>query len=492
MKAPAVKFLLCSVAMLMMISVATSAQVNGALQTTLSDGTIVNFNVKPPQTCDAIYITGGPQNTSAAGITPGSYFFRVTDPSGKTDLSASGDPTGVRTLLVGTDPISGATGRILGTTGTHPNGAYNPANGETTVQLWPFSTTPNNGGVYKAWISTTSDFTNSTTKTDNFKCTPPTNQCAPDDITCICTADPTNPLCTSPPPPSVDITGTKFYDSNANGIQDSGEVGIDNWLVSIDPPAEADVNSGTAISCTFTSNTGQYDFTVDLNTSFTITEGTDNTLNSIWHHTTATSGPVSSGDGSVNPVAGPNFGNVCLGGNGGGLTLGFWSNKNGQKLETAADFTFLSSLNLVNAIGGTFDPTSSSGLASWLLSANATNMAYMLSAQLTAMELNVRHSFVNGNGLIFIGNPPNTSCFSVTGEVAPNASGFIGVNDLMNDANLELGAPGGNYTVAAGVQRSCEEYKKTALDQANNNLNFPQPDGSKCPAFGFDTSSCSF
>ena len=30
-------------------------------------------------------------------------------------------------------------------------------------------------------------------------------------------------------------------------------------------------------------------------------------------------------------------------------------------------------------------------LHDWLLNANATNMAYMLSAQLAAMELNVRH-----------------------------------------------------------------------------------------------------
>src|ERR1041384_5099358 len=41
------------------------------------------------------------------------------------------------------------------------------------------------------------------------------------------------------------------------------------------------------------------------------------------------------------------FGNTCLGA-GGGLTLGFRSKKNGQKLETADDFNFLSSLCLFN------------------------------------------------------------------------------------------------------------------------------------------------
>src|SRR5207249_7262562 len=134
------------------------------------------------------------------------------------------------------------------------------------------------------------------------------------------------------------ITGTKFYDSNANGTQDGSEVGIDNWLISISPDAQ-DATGTDTISCTYTNSSGQYDFTTDLNTLFTISEGSDNTLNSTWHHTTATSGDVSSGDGTVNPVAGPNFGNVCLGGNGGGLTLGFWSNNNGQAILKNSGYT---------------------------------------------------------------------------------------------------------------------------------------------------------
>ena len=68
------------------------------------------------------------------------------------------------------------------------------------------------------------------------------------------------------------------------------------------------------------------------------------------------------------------------------MTLGFWSNKNGQKLETADDFVALTALHLVNANGSPRDFTSSlsnnkSALNSFLLGANATNMANMLSAQ---------------------------------------------------------------------------------------------------------------
>lgn len=44
------------------------------------------------------------------------------------------------------------------------------------------------------------------------------------------------------------------------------------------------------------------------------------------------------------------FGNVCLGA-GDGLTLGYWSDKNGQKVEVAADFVALTALHLRTAAG---------------------------------------------------------------------------------------------------------------------------------------------
>jgi hypothetical protein len=497
---PSARLLFCLLTTLIVFAIAASvpanAQVNAAIQTTLSDGSIVNFNVKPPKSCDAIYITGGAQNTSAAGLSPdGTYYFQVTDPSGKTVLST--DDVSARTINVG--KVTGTDGRITGYTGSNGEhlvgDTFNLANKETTVRLWPFTQTPNNGGVYKAWISTDPTFVNSTTKTDNFKCTVPITLCAPDDVACICAADPTNAIC-SEPPASATITGYKFYDANTDGTFDPTEVGIRDWLIQITPPAEADVNTDpSGVSCGFTSASpvGQYQFTVDPLSSHDINEGNALTPTS-WLHTN-NPGPITviAGTGGTD-TAGPNFGNVCTGA-GGGLTLGFWSNKNGQKLETVADFTFLSSLNLVNAVGAAFNPTTTSGFSSWLLNANAVNMAYMLSAQLAAMELNVRHNFVSGTALVLIGAPPNANCFSISGEVAPNSAGFIGVNDLMNDANLELGASGGNYTVATSDQRSCEGYKKSALDNANNNLTFVQADQSSCPAFSFDSTilnACTF
>jgi len=119
------------------------------------------------------------------------------------------------------------------------------------------------------------------------------------------------------------------------------------------------------------------------------------------------------------------FGNVCFGA-GGGLTLDFWSNKNGQKLETADDFSMLTNLCLRNADGTDRNFTgkltqNKSALATWLLNAAATNMAYMLSAQLAAMELNVAHGFVSGAALVHTGGCGN----------AGFDGSFITISDLM-------------------------------------------------------------
>src|SRR5439155_1878296 len=172
------------------------------------------------------------------------------------------------------------------------------------------------------------------------------------------------------------------------------------------------------------------------------------------------------------------FGNVCLGA-GGGLTLGFWSNKNGKAILCANDpawRTLLNACNLVNANGTAFDVSTSSNcqmadlsLSNWLTSANATNMAYMLSAQLAAMKLNVAFGSVSGSALVFAGTPPS-GCT----PAGLSTLGFITINDLMADANAILGQAGGNLTVVPSALRSCEEFLKTALDNANNNQSFLQ------------------
>jgi hypothetical protein len=161
-----------------------------------------------------------------------------------------------------------------------------------------------------------------------------------------------------------------------------------------------------------------------------------------------------------------NFGNLTLGA-GGGKTLGYWSNKNGQALVGADDLALLRGLNLVNDNGTPFDPTTYAQFRTWILSATATNMSYMTSAQLAAMALNVHNGLVSSSALVQVGLPTDPD---LVGVVGINANGFIPISDLMADANALLGS---DPTVLSGnAVRNKMEKLKNALDKANNNLNF--------------------
>lgn len=152
------------------------AAIHGAIYTTDKTGTVVNQNIYPTST--DVYLSGGPQNMNAAGLADGTYYFQVTDPSGKVLLST--DNASCRQLVVsggrvtGASPASGAC--------EHADGTFNPANGATPVQVAPFAQTPNPGDEFKAWVIaqtsstsiSTSDpkviiFKKSESKTDNFK-----------------------------------------------------------------------------------------------------------------------------------------------------------------------------------------------------------------------------------------------------------------------------------------------------------------------------------
>ena len=119
------------------------------------------------------------------------------------------------------------------------------------------------------------------------------------------------------------------------------------------------------------------------------------------------------------------FGNVCLGA-GGGLTLGFWSNKNGGKVITGPPSLLAGVLAqcLRKADGSLLGVVSLGNFQKFLTDANATNMANMLSAQLAAMHLNVASGGVNGNAIIYA---PGTN--------SANGFGFAKVNDVIAEAN---------------------------------------------------------
>jgi hypothetical protein len=161
--------------------------------------------------------------------------------------------------------------------------------------------------------------------------------------------------------------------------------------------------------------------------------------------------PPSGGTQSVS------FGNYCTVPSG-GLTLGFWSNKNGQRVLTGSTTgttlttTAVTALNTCasmrnsNGTVHTFN-NSYSAFKTWLLGATATNMAYMLSAQLAALRLDVTYGYVDGNAYDL--------CSSST------------INTLMQTACDQLTMDGN--TVSGNPTRSAQEHLKNCIDAINNN-----------------------
>jgi hypothetical protein len=402
----------------------------GAIFTTDSTCSGVNLNIYGDKL--DVYVDGGPAHPGAASLPDGAYYVKVTDPSGAT--------------LLGTSIGSGVDQPFVVLNG-EPQGCYQLwailIKGSTAMQ--GYDSTPNPGGEYKVWVSTVSTFDNDSTKTDNFKVKENTSPGGGN-------------------PETAQICIDKFYDANANGEADPGEELIDGWKFQITDgislirftPICVTVEATSA-----TTNTPLYNIF-----EFSPVE-TD------WVHTTPqTVSNISLPAGTTRTFL---FGNVCLG-PGGGHTLGFWSNKNGQaKMNDGGtmvpELALLSSKNLRNAAGANFDPANYTSFRNWLLSATATNMAYMLSAQMAAMVLNVEAGFVNGSGLVYA---PQLLPYTVPGL---NALGFISINDLLNTANIELGLHG--LVLAGDVNRNYQEALKNALDDANNDKNFVQP--APCP-----------
>jgi hypothetical protein len=423
----------------------------GAVFTTDSTCTGVDLNIYASK--DAVYINGGPAHPGAAGLTDGSYCVQVTDPGTATVLGTSAP---------GAVIVSG--GEFVQNPDTLQGPCYQLSAILTKASDGTpgYDNTTNQGGEYKLSISTDCTFTNSYTKTDNFKVvgsTPP------------------------PPPENGRLCVDKFYDANADGIFNGTDQLIEQtattpgWLVFI---------SGGLL---------QNDYVTQIclrlpQGSYTVYEAQSTIGN--WIQTASILDGV-----AQNPIAFPVsvtvnpgddhavlFGNTCLGA-GGGLTLGFWSNKNGQKLETADDFNFLSALCLVNGAGihQTWPADTTAHLASaktnfsnWLLAASATNMANMLSAQLATMELNVRHGFVDGAALVYAGSCGNAG---VNNE-------YISIYDLMAAASADLCTLGHNKTLSGSPYRAYQECLKNALDKANNNLNFVEPTPAACGGFSFN------
>ena len=78
------------------------------------------------------------------------------------------------------------------------------------------------------------------------------------------------------------------------------------------------------------------------------------------------------------------------------------------------------------------------------------------------MKLNVLNGNVSGNSLV-----------SAPGTSGANPAGFAKVNDLMSEANAELGLHG--LTTSASPFRAYQTALRDALTNANDNKTFVQP-----------------
>jgi hypothetical protein len=158
------------------LAVAPATQLSGAIFTTDVTGVPVNLNIYAAK--EDVYLNGGPginAPDSAAGLPAGTYAFQVTDPSGKTLLSSDDVTCRLFTVdasgVIQSVAVSGAC--------AHSTGIDFEDLG-ITVQLFPYDDTPNNGGVYKVWVSPANlldcsapgnkhCFVPRYSKTDNFK-----------------------------------------------------------------------------------------------------------------------------------------------------------------------------------------------------------------------------------------------------------------------------------------------------------------------------------
>jgi len=488
----------------------SSASFFGAIYTSKVDGSGVNLNIYSSK--DDVYLNGGPQNLNGNGLPNGEYFFQVTTPSGGTLLST--DPVVCRQVNVANGVISGYGIDAFNAGCPHANGTFNPANGSTPVQLQPFDDTTNSGGEYKVWLvrkaATTSpaadghhlNFNGGNSKTDNFKVNIPVPPPCDPNVDPNC-----NPL------PTFSIGGTKFYDANANGINDDGQSvgGVQINVHLVDPVL------GASDVVTFTAGDGSWSIQgLNPGTTYSVSETLppDCPDRSHWVETApaadANGNRGYNGTVTASNVTGLDFGNLCEHPGTGGFTLGFWSNKNGEKamsgqnaggqngaqsdvyplfttggalnppcangttISTNCDLAFLRRLNL---FGETtvkkqvqttpFDPTTYPMFDSWILSANAYNMSYMLSAQLAANSLDVRHGSLSDNTIV----DANSICNTVG-----SCLGFVTIGQVRQFANESLGGPGGNGTISGDSQRDAQELLKNFLDAVNNNrLYFVNP-----------------
>ena len=221
-------------ALLLVAGASASAQLPGAIFTTLKNGSAVNANIYQAKCGDlGVWLDGGPGPSApqtAAGLPDGDYYFQVTDPSGKTLLST--DPVVNRQFHVSNGIISGLSGA-----GNHNTG-LDVDHGATTIELCPFNDTPNPGGVYKAWVTPVGQFLGNANQVDN-SCG---NGCFHGFVPSFSKVDNFKVKGTTAAVACMSVF--KFIDANGNGIREPqlGEIHYGGWPFTVIDPLGAQLN----------------------------------------------------------------------------------------------------------------------------------------------------------------------------------------------------------------------------------------------------------
>lgn len=416
-----------------------------------------------------VYMSGGPESVKS-GLSNGSYYFAVLTPGSQNEGFVDGakgnlsDTTAGGTTgdLGSGDPVSNRTFSVLGHQivsyeGTHKTGT-SPKE-RFVIGLAPFDDTDNPGGVYILAICLTGATSPSDCKYDAFKVKKAGEE------------GEVNPFGT--------ISGLKYYDVNHNGQFDPGETPLPNWAIDwSDTVFGTELTNESGLFEVKDLVTDTYYFSEELGPAGWIQTG--NTVNEAIASLGSTvvlenkAYTVELGEGGE--VGGLNFGNVCEVKNSNGLTLGFWSNKNGQAILQAHDPAWRNLLNASNlrrangtpyTVPGTKFADAYKDFRTWLLNATATNMSYMLSAQLATTQLDIAYNGLNGENLVL--DPDGT---------------WKSINKVVAEAIAFLATHGN--TTAAGADRKLAEEYKNIFDSLNNNIQAITPvDPKECPVYNF-------
>ena len=230
------RFFVATLGACALLASAVSMAQAGAIFTTLSDGSEVNYNIYADK--NDVYLDGGPgpgAPQTAAGLDAGTYVFQVTDPSGKTLLSL--DTARCRQFVVSDGLLDGIITSVVATGCEHVIGS-DVDHGAITVQLMPYDVTLNHGGVYKVWVTKVADFAPSCLDLAN-----------PADCTVrgtrfgfVPSDSKTDNFKVKGTPREIDTLF--FNDKNSNGKKDPGEDWIDGLKIKwMDPLLASNIKS---------------------------------------------------------------------------------------------------------------------------------------------------------------------------------------------------------------------------------------------------------